>query len=225
MKKSIIISFLFLAFFTGCYTNDYSSITKEYNEKNIYRIGKNIELAKLNQVDRQGYTMLAWAVFWNNHQTANHLIQEGARVDYNLKNGINLWNLAINMRIIRQRIEGNEIGSLKPGYDVEFPKLDVVKTLHEVGNLSLSKADSQGNTPLHLASSVALFSGDYSIVAYLMSSGADATLVNLEQQTPLQYALSTIEEIKKDPETYAYADAEKMESFVEGLTQILKPSA
>ena len=38
---------------SGCY-NDYSSLTKEHNEKPKYRIGKNIELGKLNEHDRQG---------------------------------------------------------------------------------------------------------------------------------------------------------------------------
>lgn len=209
MFKQLLIGFTALLLLSGCYTNDYSTITKEYNEKNVYRIGKNITLGKLNDLDRQGYTMLAWAVFWNNTETAKHLIEKGASVDAPLKIG-NLWNLALNMRVVRKRTDVNEIGSVVEGFNIHYPKVEMVEILQKNG-LNINLQDKEGNTPLHLAVSVATFSGDTAIIDYLFTQkNLDSALKNQKGESPLEYAQGSIEEVKKQPEKYGFVELETL---------------
>ena len=62
----------------------------------------------------------------------------------------------------------------------------ILKLLHQHG-ASLTAADADGDTPLHLAS----LTGGSAVVAYLLPSYPDATVPNLSGETPLHYAASS----------------------------------
>lgn len=63
---------------------------------------------------------------------------------------------------------------------------EVLKLLHQHGG-SLTAADADGNTPLHLAS----LAGSSALVAYLLPNYPDPAVSNLKGESPLHYAASS----------------------------------
>ena len=131
----------------------YDAVLKERNSeiKSLLKQG-----ADVNAKDKDGWTLLHRASFWNRIDIAKFLIENGADVNAKDKNGET------------------------PLYLVSWDLVDIAKFLIENG-ADIDAQNKDGWTPLHLAA----FWCKIDIVKVLIENGADPFIKNINGQTAL----------------------------------------
>jgi ankyrin repeat protein len=81
--------------------------------------------------------------------------------------------------------------------------LAAVRFLVEVVGAHVNARDNDGNTAIHHAAA----RGDTERIKYLVSRGADPTIVNREGQTTVDMANGPVQRISPWPETIAYLES------------------
>lgn len=217
--KTVVIAILSALILGGCFMNDYSSITKDINRTdNLEKIEKLIKVGKINHFDRQDMTLLAWALFWNNEALLDKLLGAGANVNAEMKNNT-LWNVALNIRVVKQRKTLDDEEDLSREYEPIYPNPMLIKKLID-HNLSVNVALKEGIRPLHLASSVYVLGGSEELIRLLLDGGADKNALDDKGQTAVAFAKTTIEAVRKEPEKFKYLDASRLDERLEKLKSL-----
>ncbi len=128
------------------------------------RDGNNEEVKKLlsevgiDALDGYKRTSLIWSSFYNNTELLEWLLDNGANINHQDRNGFSALHFAVK----EQRFEASEI------------------LINRKADLEIK--DSNGNTPLMDA--IFNSKGDYKIVTLLIDSDADLDNVNNHEMTP-----------------------------------------
>lgn len=220
-RSKLFILILFSAIFSGCFLNDYSTITKDSNNSSAnQKIDRLLKLNKINDKDRQGLTLLAWAVFWNNESLVRELLKNNANVNIPLKDN-HLWNIALNVRVIKQREIQDDKDSKILKEEIRYPNIEIIRLLINHG-LDVNEKLKYGNRPLHLASANFVLGADKEIVEILLKSGAKKDSLNDNNQTPIEYAISIKEEILLNKNEFSAFKSIPFDKNILKLTEMLR---
>lgn len=221
LRPSLFMFILFSAIFSGCFLNDYSTITKDSNNSSAsQKIDKLLRLNKINDKDRQGLTLLAWAVFWNNESLVRKLLENNASVNIQLKDN-HLWNIALNVRVIKQRETQDDKDSKILKEEIRYPNIEIIKLLIDHG-LDVNEKLKDGNSPLHLASANVVLGANKEIIEILLKNGAKKDCLNDNNQTPIEYAKSIKEKILLNKKEFSALENIPFDENILKLDEMLK---
>jgi ankyrin repeat protein len=128
---------------------------RDSNNENVKKLLSEVGIDALDGYQR---TSLIWTSFYNNTELLKWLLDNGANINHQDKNGFSSLHFAVK----DHRFEATEI------------------LINSKADLELK--DSNGNTPLMDA--IFNSKGDYKIVALLIDSGANLDNVNNHEMTP-----------------------------------------
>lgn len=183
-----------------------------------------------NHVDDDGNNAFYYAIIWNHDLNAYLKLSEYASPNLNETNGvgqtalfnyiteINFDSLETNEAIIKQLINDgadlqkacNRYGEQKTALDMAAGKsVEIIQAILDTGVVDINAQDEKGNTLLHKVCAYNVNDDHdkaketYRKVKFLLENGADASISNDEDQTPMMlasndnYKIKTVELLMK----------------------------